>query len=123
MKNFRETEQVYWIVAGTIHPGQEAAFRAISARLVESTRAEPGTLAYEWSVSADGRTFHILERYADSAAVALHRERSADLVKELYAVATRESFTLYGNPSAEIRQLLASRAPLVLGPLGGFSRG
>ncbi|HVW20969.1 MAG TPA: antibiotic biosynthesis monooxygenase [Opitutaceae bacterium] len=122
MTDFNETEQVYWIVSGTIHDGQEAAFRAISARLVESTRAEPGALNYEWSVAADGRTFHIFERYADSGAVVVHRERSGELVKQLYSIATRKSFVLYGNPSKEVAELVVSRDPLVMRPLGGFGR-
>jgi quinol monooxygenase YgiN len=122
MTNLGETEQVYWIVTGTINPGQEAAFRAIRARLVESTQDEPGALNYEWSIAPDGRTFHIFERYADSGAVMLHRERSGPLVKELYALATRKSFTVYGNPSKEVNELLISRDPLAMKPLGGFSR-
>ena len=122
MTDFNDTEQVYWVVTGTINPGQEAAFRAVSAQLVESTRAEPGALAYEWSIGPDGRTFHIFERYADSGAVVLHRERSGPLVKELYALATRKSFTLYGNPSKEVNELVANRDPLVMRPLGGFGR-
>ncbi len=123
MTNFGDTRQVYWIITGEINPGQEAAFRAICARLVESTKAEPGALNYEWSIAEGSRTFHIYERYVDSEAVKFHRANASEILKELYAVATPKSFTLYGAPSDELKQALAARHPLTMVPHNGFSRG
>jgi quinol monooxygenase YgiN len=40
--------------------------------MVESTKAEPGALNYEWFISEDGTSCHIYERYADSAAAMVH---------------------------------------------------
>ncbi len=122
MTHFSETKQVYWIITGEINPGQEAAFSAICARLVESTKAEPGALNYEWSIAENSRAFHIYERYVDSAAVMFHRANVGEMLKELYAVATAKSFTLYGSPSDELKQLLATRHPLVMIPHNGFNR-
>jgi (4S)-4-hydroxy-5-phosphonooxypentane-2,3-dione isomerase len=122
MTTFNETKQVYWIITGEINLGQEADFRAICARLVESTKTEPGALNYEWSIAEDSRTFHIYERYADSEAVKFHRGNVGEMLKELYAIATLKSFTLYGGPSDELKQLLATRHPLMMAPHNGFSR-
>jgi autoinducer 2-degrading protein len=122
MTKFNETKQVYWMITGEINPGQEAAFSAICARLVESTKAEPGALNYEWSIAEDRRTFHIFERYADSEAVKFHRGQLGEMLKELYAVVSLKSFTLYGGPCDELKQLLAARHPLVMVPSNGFSR-
>ncbi len=122
MTDFSETKQVYWIITGEINPGQEAVFRAVCARLVELTKAEPGALNYEWSIAEDGRAFHIYERYADSEAVKFHRGNVGEMLKELYAVATLRSFTLYGGPSDEVKQLFAPRHPLVMASHNGFSR-
>jgi quinol monooxygenase YgiN len=122
MTNFNDTKQVYWIVAGEINPGQEAIFRAICARLVELTQAEPGALNYEWSIAEDNRTFHICERYADSEAAKFHRANVGEMLKELYAVTALKSLTLYGNPSDELKQLFAVRHPLIMVPHNGFIR-
>ena len=122
MTNFRETKHVYWIITGEINPGQEAVFSAVCARLVEMARAEPGALSYEWSIAENSRTFHIYERYADSEAVKFHRANVGEVLKELYAVVTAKTFTLYGSPSEELKQMLAVRHPLVMVPHNGFSR-
>jgi quinol monooxygenase YgiN len=122
MRSFKESKQVYWIITGEINPGQEDAFRAICARLVESTQAEPGALNYEWSIAEDSRVFHIYERYVDSEAVKFHRAQVGEMLKELYAVVTLKSFTLYGGASDELKQLFAARHPLVMVPHNGFDR-
>ena len=83
MTNFNDTKQVYWIVAGEINPGQEATFRAISARLVELTQTEPGAPNCEWSIAEHSRSFHISERYADSEAARFHRAQVGEMLKEL----------------------------------------
>lgn len=122
MTKFNDTKQVCLIVAGEINPGQEANFRAVCERLVELTRGEPGALNYEWSIAEDNRTFHIYERYADSEATKFHRANVGEMLKELYAVTTLKSLTLYGNPSDELKQLFAARHPLVMVPHDGFSK-
>jgi quinol monooxygenase YgiN len=122
MKNLTTSEEVFWVVALKINPGQEAKFKALSEQLIESTKAEPGTLNYEWSLSEDGQTCHIYERYVDSAAAKVHLERSAPLVGQIPTVATRLGFTIYGAPSDEVKQILSSRGAAIMKPLGGFSR-
>jgi quinol monooxygenase YgiN len=122
MKNLTMSEEVYWVVTLKINPGQEAKFKEIREQLIESTKSEAGTLSYEWSLSEDGGTCHIYERYVDSAAAKVHLERSAPLVGQFPTVATRLGFTIYGAPSDEVKQLLSSRGAVILKPLGGFSR-
>ena len=46
--------------------GQLETFEELMEEMVEGTSAEPKTLAYEWYISEDGGTVHILEKYADS---------------------------------------------------------
>jgi quinol monooxygenase YgiN len=123
MTEFSEDKQVYWIAHGTIKPGQESAFRTLCAKMVESTKAQAGALHYEWSISEDGTYFHIFERYAGSEAVKVHREQSAKLVKLLFTtIADLKTFTLYGNPTEEVKEWYASRHPIVMKPLNGFRR-
>jgi quinol monooxygenase YgiN len=122
MKSLTKSEEVYWVLMLKIHAGQEAEFRKTSAKLIASTEQESGCLNYEWSLSEDGATCHIYERYVDSAAVKIHRERNGAMVGELMKSATALSFTLYGSPSDEVKQLMAGRNPILMKPLGGFGR-
>lgn len=65
--------QVSWILELDILEGRENDLRRLAAEMISSTNVnEPGTLAYEWSISADGKRCHIFERYADSAALLAH---------------------------------------------------
>ena len=62
------TENVYWILKGTIAEGALDAMKEVAADFCAKTTNEPGALAYEWSVSADGSEIHIFEQYAEIAA-------------------------------------------------------
>lgn len=122
MKLLTKSDEVYWVLMLKINHGQETQFKATSAKLIASTEQESGCLNYEWSLSADGGTCHIYERYVDSEAVKIHRERNGAMVGELLKSATALSFTLYGSPSEEVKQLMAARNPILMTPLGGFGR-
>ena len=64
---------VFWMPELSLKPGHEPEFTALMTEMVAATSAnEAGALSYEWSLSADGATCHIFERYADSAAVMTH---------------------------------------------------
>jgi quinol monooxygenase YgiN len=122
MKTFTTSQDVYWLLALKINPGQAAEFKALSERLIESSQEEPGTLHYEWSLSEDGEVCHVHERFADSAAVKIHGQRSHELVGKLMTVSKPLSFALYGAPDAEVKQMFAAMNPLLTKPLGGFGR-
>ena len=67
-------QNVYWVARLAIHDGQDEAFGRVVEEMCAATANEEGVLNYEWSLSEDGRTCHVLERYADSDAASLHRE-------------------------------------------------
>jgi quinol monooxygenase YgiN len=50
---------VSWVLEVSIKPGQLDTFKALAEDLVQSTRTEPGTLAYEWFLSEDNSSCHI----------------------------------------------------------------
>jgi quinol monooxygenase YgiN len=116
------TGTISWILALKIHPGQLEPFKALAAKLIESTKSEPGTLNYKWTLNADGTLCHVYERYVDSAAILIHVERNGANVGQLLQIATPESFYLYGSPNDKVRQALADLKPVYMAPLGGFSR-
>jgi quinol monooxygenase YgiN len=115
---------VAWMIEAEVRPGQQEALRELSREQVAHTAAsEPGTLDYEWSLSADGQTCHIWERYADSAAAMVHiRTFDERYASRFFGIFRPTRVFLYGAPSAEVRQALAGLGPVMMDPLGGFSR-
>src|SRR5260370_12558243 len=63
---------VSWVNQVTLKAGKLETFRELMEEMVSGTSNEPGTLAYEWYISHDGGNVHVVETYADSAAVVAH---------------------------------------------------
>lgn len=118
------SNQVSWMLELEIREGHEADLSTLIAEMVEATQAnEPGTLDYEWSISADGKHCHIFERYVDSAALLIHgetfrREFAARYLEILKPV----RMVVYGSPSAAVKDALADFKPVYMQFAGGFSR-
>ena len=119
------TGHVSWVNELAVKDGKLETFRELMEEMVSGARTQPGTLVYEWYISPDGGTVHVVETYADSAAVVAHHvsegfalqnwvRRFADCVDVIRVV-------VYGDPNA------AARVNLGLGATyhsawGGFSR-
>jgi quinol monooxygenase YgiN len=113
-------DQVSWQVELAVKPGALDNFRALTAEMVESTRGEPGVLSYERFVSADGQVVHVYERYADSAAAVAHlRTFVRKFGGRFVGLVDRKRFTVYGNPSAELKGILDEFGATYLEPFGG----
>src|SRR5258708_13493098 len=65
-------EHVSWVNELAVKDGKLETFRELMEEMVSGARTQPGTLAYEWYISPDGGTVHVVETYADSAAVVAH---------------------------------------------------
>jgi len=118
------SSHVSWMLVLDLQPGREAEFRALMNDMVTATRAdEPGTLDYEWSLSADRRRCHTFERYADSAAVMVHLGNFGSKYAERFmGLLTPVGFTIYGAPDAAVKDALAGFQPTYMEAVGGFSR-
>ena len=114
---------VSWVIELAVKDGALDTFKELMEEMVAGTSEEPGSLGYEWYISADGGTIHIFEKYADSDAMVTHvggfLEKWAARFLECVDP-TR--FVVYGDPSAAAREMLAGFGPTYLGPWGGFSR-
>jgi quinol monooxygenase YgiN len=119
----RMDAQLSWVLEVVVKPGQLDAFRALMHELVESTRAEPGALIYEWFVSEDNEVVHLSERYADSAAVVAHLGTVGEKFGERFLAAVDPTrLTVMGSPSDEAQAALDGFGPTYLVPFGGFAR-
>lgn len=117
-------EAVSWNLQLSVRDGQLDSLRTLMDDMVAATRQdEPGTLAYEWFLSANGSTCHIYERYVDSAAVLVHLNNFGTKYAERFLGCLEPtSLAVYGDPSPEAREVLDGFGAQYFGWLGGFDR-
>ncbi|MEM7114863.1 MAG: antibiotic biosynthesis monooxygenase [Chloroflexota bacterium] len=118
------SDQVYWMLETKINDGQMDNLKALMAEMVEATQAnEPGTLNYEWSITADGQSCHIFERYADSEATLIHLGTFGKVYAARFmSILQPTSMMVYGNPNEATREALKGVGGVFMTAIGGFSR-
>ncbi len=118
------SEQVYWVLEVAIKDGQADNFKALMKEMIDATRAnEPGTINYEWAFSDDGKSCHIYERYADSAAAMQHVGAfGANFAGRFMGAVTPTRFVVYGNADDAVKQALSGLGAVFMKPAGGFVR-
>lgn len=117
-------ENIYWVLELAVQPERLNDLRSLMQEMVAAARNnEPGTLNYEWNLSADGTVCHIYVRYENPAAVMLHMAAFGTKFTSRFAALARITrMTVYGVPSAEVKAALAPYGAVYLAPLGGFKR-
>jgi len=117
-------ENVSWIFELTIKEGQLENLKKIMLELVNATKEnEPGTMAYEWSISDDNAKCHIHERYVNSEATLIHLTTFIDkYAARLLETGDATSFVVYGTPSDDAKKVLDGFAAVYMSPIGGFIR-
>jgi quinol monooxygenase YgiN len=111
---------IAWHVELTVKPGRLETFQALTSDMVEFTRREAGVLAYQRFVADDGAV-HVYERYADSAAALAHLKNfAAHFSARFGAMVERRSFTVFGDPSDELRDFLLPLGAVFARPFGDF---
>ncbi len=117
------SDVVSWMVQVSIKSGQLDNFKAVVEELVQSTRNEPNTLAYEWFLGEDNSSCHIYERYADSAATMTHLRTFGEKFAERFnPLVDYKQFTVYGAPNDEVKGVLGGFGATFMGQLNGFAR-
>ena len=91
----------------TVNIGQLDAFNSIAASITEVSKAEPGTLGYEWFSASDGMHFRLVETYVDAAAVEAHFTGPAvqEWVPKLAAVCSVDAMEFYGDPGPKVKAM------------------
>lgn len=114
---------ISWNLQMSVREGRLNDARNLMSEMVAATQKEPGARGYEWFLSADGKTCHINERYADSEATVIHLGNfGAKFADRFLACFEPTSFSVYGEPSAQARAALDGFGAIYLGWLGGFNR-
>ena len=114
---------VYYNLQLVIKEGQQTAFAALMREMVAATKQEPGTMVYEWYLGADGRTCHIHELFADTAAYKVHSANFGEnFAARFMPLLEITGLTAYGNSDAEARDMMKTLSPQFFEAIGGFRR-
>jgi quinol monooxygenase YgiN len=102
-------ETVLVAVDLTINEGKLDAFEGIAQQMVAGSQNEPGTLGYEWFLSADQKRCRLIETYTDANAVLAHFTGPVvqELVPKLLGTASLAGFEAYGDPGPKAAEMLA----------------
>jgi len=115
------SEQISWCVELAVKPGQLDNFVELTREMVKSTRNEPGVLSYQRFVSDDGQRVQAYERYVDSDAALVHLQTFSEKFGDRFlSMVDRILFTVYGSPSAKLKELLDGFGAIYLRRFGDF---
>jgi len=125
-KEHSMTERISWVNELAVKDGKLETFRELMEEMVSGAKNQPGTLSYEWYISDDGSTVHVVETYADSAAVVAHHVSEGFALKNWAArfmdCADVTRVNAYGDPNAAAREILNRLGAAYHKAWGGFSR-
>ena len=116
--------QVSWIFELSVNDGELGNLKNLMKEMVDFVEInEPSTLAYQWSISGDGKQCHTYEWYRDSAATVAHLTGfKANYAARLMSLGVATRFVVYGNPDSSVREALEGFGAIYMSPLGGFLR-
>ncbi len=118
------TSSVSWVFEVAVKAGETDNLRKLITEMAERAEAnEPDTLTFEWTISADGATAQVHERYPHSHAALTHLESfNQNFADRLMALVEPQRMTVYGNPDEALRRELAGADPVFMESAGGFTR-
>lgn len=116
------SEHVIWTVEGTVQEGQRDSLTALMREMVDAVQKEEGTLNYEWTLGADGRSLHVYERYRNVDAATAHLGTWAMFVDRFTSAVDVTRFVVFSNLTPELREAVAGLSPIYMTPIGGFAK-
>jgi quinol monooxygenase YgiN len=110
-----QPDEAFWRLEVEIKPGKLEDFLSVARDLMDTMDEEPGTLDYEYYLSADKTVCHIHERYRDSEALITHAENFGRVFSERFMQACSPTrFNVYGAPNDTAKAVLAQYGPTYL---------
>jgi len=115
---------VRFVVSFAINDGAFVAFERVARVMAAESQKEPGTLAYEWFLSADRTRGRLFEAYVDGDAALAHLTGPVvrELVPKLLETGSVAGFEIYGDPGAEASAVVAGLGAEIFPTWLGFSR-
>ena len=99
-------------------------FTRIAQAMTAVSASEPGTLAYEWYVGADGKRFRLVETYANASAIEAHFMGPAvqQWVPQIVPISRVDGFEIYGDPGPMVAQMAGGLGAVIYPVLAGNQR-
>jgi quinol monooxygenase YgiN len=100
---------VRFVVSFAVNDGAFVAFERIARVMAAESQKEPGTMAYEWFLSADRARWRVFEAYADGNAALKHLKGPViqEIVPKLLETGSLVGFEVYGDPGPEVSKIVA----------------
>lgn len=114
-------ENLGWIVEAQIAEGKQAEFKAVVEEIVAATRAEGGTLNYQYYVADDGAVL-VYERFANVDSAHTHISNWDRFAERWLAAAPATRMVYLGDIPQDIQDRHAAVGPKVYKPFNGFAR-
>ena len=115
------TDDIAWTLTAELAEGQDEAFNALMAEMVEATMGEAGAKSYEWHRS--GNAVHINERYETNEDAGIHRVNLGENFAERFlAILSPTGLQVYGPAAGGVREGLAGFGATFYEQVGGFER-
>lgn len=116
--------EVSWLLETKIEHGRLNELKTLIGEMSDRAEAnEPGTLNYLWSISEDGSTGNLYERYESSEAALIHLASfNANFAERLMKLVTPTRMSIYGSPNEPLKEEMAGMTPVYFELAGGFVR-
>ena len=117
--------QIHFNTEFIINEGKKEEYKKLiqeMSRMVEAS--EPDTITYEFYLNKDETECIVHETYANSEAALAHNNSAASqtILPKICDVGKINRIEVYGNPSEELRKLLANFGAHTYNLFAGFSR-
>ena len=108
----------------TINDGQLENFKKVASAMTALCESEPGTLGYEWFLSADAKHCRLHETYVDGDAVLAHFAGPVitELVPKLAAFCKTDRLEIYGDPGPKVAEIASKIGAQIFAYWTGLSR-
>ena len=118
------TTRIRVVVDLEIYDGKLAELEAIAKQMVAESQQEPGTLGFQFLLSADRTRCRLVEGYADQAAIAAHFGAPAvhQHIQQIIQVALPTRMEIYGDPGPMVAGMAADFAVEIFTAWEGFDR-
>ena len=116
------TSDIYWIFKAEIGEGKLEALKSLAPKFCQITEKESGVIAYEWSISTDGKMLHVYERYVDSDAALTHLANVDPHIPELMELVTPTEIECYGAASNSFKEAVKDFPIVYMENFEGFHK-
>ncbi|MCG7521633.1 antibiotic biosynthesis monooxygenase [Ruegeria sp. Ofav3-42] len=114
-------ENLGWIVEAQVKEGRQNDFKGVVEEIVAATRAEGGTLNYQYYIADDGSVL-VYERFANIESAHTHITNWDNFAERWLDAAPSTRMVYLGDIPREIQDRHSAISPKVYKPYNGFAR-